>query len=205
LAEAVTRYFPYSQREIDYLQTRDAELGEAIARIGRVERAVMPDLFTAMVHAVVGQLISAQAADTILTRLKEAVGEITPAHVAAKGAEAIQRCGLTKNKAMCLASIADSVVRGEWSLEQLRSMPDEAAIEALTGWKGIGRWTAEMVLLHGLERPDVVSWGDAAIRRGMMKLYGLSSLTRDEFEMYRQRYAPHGSIASIYLWEISFH
>jgi DNA-3-methyladenine glycosylase II len=49
----------------------------------------------------------------------------------------------------------------------------------------------------------VVSWGDYAIRKGMMKLYGLEQLTREQFEKYRQRYSPYGSVASLYLWEVA--
>ncbi|HEY2492809.1 MAG TPA: DNA-3-methyladenine glycosylase 2 family protein, partial [Paenibacillus sp.] len=61
-----------------------------------------------------------------------------------------------------------------------------------------------MMLMNAMERPDVVSWGDIAIRRGMMKLYGLSELSKEQFEEYRLRYSPLGSVASIYLWTISF-
>lgn len=69
---------------------------------------------------------------------------------------------------------------------------------------GVGKWTAEMMLINAMERRDVVSWGDIAIRRGMMKLYGLRTITKEQFEEFRLRYSPLGSIASIYLWEISF-
>ncbi|MNI94367.1 hypothetical protein D3C73_1524610 [compost metagenome] len=74
----------------------------------------------------------------------------------------------------------------------------------MTVLPGIGVWTAEMLLMNCLERPDILSWGDIAIRRGIMNLYGLPALTREEFEQYRLRYSPYGSVASIYLWEISF-
>jgi DNA-3-methyladenine glycosylase II len=60
------------------------------------------------------------------------------------------------------------------------------------------------MLINSMERRDVVSWGDIAIRRGMMKLYGLNTITKEQFEHYRLRYSPLGSVASIYLWNISF-
>ena len=60
-----------------------------------------------------------------------------------------------------------------------------------------------MLLIFSLQRPDVVSWGDLAIRRGMMALYGLSSLTRTQFDNYRKRYSPYGSVASLYLWALA--
>jgi len=60
-----------------------------------------------------------------------------------------------------------------------------------------------MLLIFSLCRPDVVSYGDLAIRRGMMNLYGLKDLTKEKFNRYRKRYSPYGSIASLYLWELS--
>ncbi|MCL2767475.1 MAG: DNA-3-methyladenine glycosylase 2 family protein, partial [Synergistaceae bacterium] len=68
---------------------------------------------------------------------------------------------------------------------------------------GIGIWTAEMFLIFSMRRMDVVSWGDLAIRRGMMKIYGLKDLTKEEFEKYRKRYSPYGSVASLYIWASS--
>lgn len=203
MADGETKYFAYGQLEIEHLKEADPVLGLAMERLGKVERIVMPDLFAALIYAIVGQLISAKAAETIWTRMQEQLGEMTPSNLAVQEEEAIRRCGLTRNKAVGISSIARSLERGEWSLDALRGMPDEEAIRSLTRFNGVGRWTAEMVLLHALERPDVVSWGDAAIRRGMMRLYGLSSLTKPQFEQYRRRYAPYGSVASIYLWAIS--
>lgn len=66
----------------------------------------------------------------------------------------------------------------------------------------IGIWTAEMLLIFSMERPDVVSWTDCGISQGMMRLYGLETLTREHFEKYRKRYSPYGSVASPYLWRL---
>ena len=95
------------------------------------------------------------------------------------------------------------MARGELDLAGLRSLSDADVILRLTALPGVGRWTAEMYLLFSLQRPDVVSWGDLAIRRGMMNLYGLTTLSREEFDRYRRRYSPYGSVASLYLWAVS--
>lgn len=94
-------------------------------------------------------------------------------------------------------------MRGEISFANLKEMADEEIIDTLSSLRGIGVWTAEMLLLFSLCRPDVVSWGDGAIRRGMMNLYGLKTLSKEQFERYRKRYSPHGSVASLYLWALS--
>ncbi len=60
-----------------------------------------------------------------------------------------------------------------------------------------------MLLIFSLCRPDVVSYKDLAIRRGMMNLYGLKELPEEKFKRYRKRYSPYGSVASLYLWALS--
>jgi len=86
---------------------------------------------------------------------------------------------------------------------QLAHLSDEEVIKQLSLLNGVGIWTAEMLLIFSLQRPDVVSYGDLGIRKGMMKLYGLESLTKKQFESYREHYSPYGSVASLYLWELS--
>jgi len=203
LAVVRTKYFDYGQEEMDDLIRKDATLGAAVTRMGKVERIVMPDVFTALVHAIIGQLISAKAAHTIWERMQAQFGEITPQHLSMQSAEDIQKCGMTMKKAVTIHHISQTIAEGAFHLDELHQLPDEEVIRKLTKLKGVGRWTAKMILIHALERPDVISWGDVAIRRGMMKLYGLPTLTQEQFEQYRLRYSPLGSIASIYLWAIS--
>lgn len=198
-----TKLFVYGQEEIDYLGNMDETLGKAMVRMGRVERVIIPDLFAALVYAIVGQLISVKAVDTIWERIESQLGEITPHRIAMQSTEDIQKCGMTMKKAMCITTIARTIAQGEFVLEELHDLSDAEVIQKLMTFKGVGKWTAEMLLINSMERRDIVSWGDVAIRRGMMKLYGLSTLTKEQFEQYRLKYSPHGSVASIYLWAIS--
>ncbi|WP_239616575.1 DNA-3-methyladenine glycosylase family protein [Cohnella mopanensis] len=200
---ASTKYFDYGQDEIDYLASADPLLGAAMIRIGKLERIIHSDLFEALVHAIVGQLISAKAVNTIWAKMQNRLGEMTPPNLVQYSADEIQSCGITMKKAVCIRHIAESIVDGTFRLDELQNMNDQEVIRQLTALNGVGQWTTEMLLIHALERRDVVSWGDIAIRRGMMKLYGLQTITKEQFEHYRKRYSPLGSIASIYLWEIS--
>jgi DNA-3-methyladenine glycosylase II len=186
------------------LKGADATLGAAMERLGKVERVIIPDLFAALIYAIIGQLISVKAVNTIWSRMQERFGEITPQNIAEKSADDIQACGITMKKATCIKCISEMVAQGSFNLHELLTLSDEAVIQKLSTLNGIGKWTAEMMLVNSMERPDVVSWGDIAIRRGMSKLYGLEDVTKEQFNEYKRRYSPYGSVASIYLWKISF-
>jgi DNA-3-methyladenine glycosylase II len=195
--------FRYGKPEIDHLRKRDKKLGRAINEIGMIEREVMPDLFTTLVASVASQQVSAKAAETVWKRMENRFGSITPGAIAAVTAEEIQQCGMSMRKAGYIKGIGDEVAGGNLDLPGLYSLSDDEVIARLTALNGVGIWTAEMLLIFSMERPDVVSWGDFAIRRGMMQLYGKEALDRAQFERYRKRYSPYGSVASLYLWEIS--
>lgn len=198
-----TKNFDYGTEEVDYLKSADALLGAAMERIGRLERVVIPDLFAALVFSIVSQMISEKAAHTIKDRMMERFGEITAHNLAQLSAEDIQRCGMTTKKATCIRDIARSIQAGTLDLDELHQLSDLAIIHRLSQLNGVGKWTAEMLLILSMERRDIVSWGDMAIRRGMVRLYGLDTLTKEQFEENRRRYSPYGSVASIYLWKLS--
>jgi DNA-3-methyladenine glycosylase II len=196
-------YFAYGQREIDHLKKKDKKLGVAIDRIGFIERATKPDVFTAMVDSIISQQISSKAADTVLERLRVLLGGITAEEIAVADIGRIQQCGMTMRKAGYIKNLAHLVMNRSLDLAELPSLPDDEVVKRLVRIDGIGVWTAEMLLLFALGRPDVLSYGDLAIRRGMMKLYGLKDLPKEKFERYRKRYSPYGSVASLYLWRLA--
>lgn len=196
-------YFRYGREEVEFLAACDPKLGQAIERIGAIERPVIPDLFTALVSSIVHQQISNKAAATVWGRVVDRFGPIRPEDFAGVPLESIQQCGMSLRKAGYIQSIARAVTSGELDLPGLHDLSDAEVIDRLSAQPGIGVWTAEMLMIFSMQRPDIVSWSDLAIRRGMMRLYGLEDLKRAQFETYRGRYAPYGSVASLYLWHIS--
>ena len=195
--------FRYTSRETDYLSRRDPVLGDAIRRIGPLEREMMPDLFQALAHSIVGQQITDKAARTVWGRLEVLCGGVTPAAVAAQSEESLRGCGMSQRKVSYLQGAAAAAMNGTLAAEHFAPLSDEEVIRQLTDLPGVGRWTAEMLMLFSLGRPDVVSFGDLAIRRGIMRLYGLSQLTRQEFLTLRACWSPYGSVASFYLWAVA--
>lgn len=195
--------FRYGQKETDYLKKRDKKLGAAIDKIGIIEREIIPDPFIALVSSVVSQQISSKAAETVWSRLLQLLSDISPASIAKADLSLLQSCGITMKKAGYIKGIADAAISGEVDFNNLHTLTDEEIIIKLSSLHGVGVWTVEMLLIFSLMRPDVVSYKDLAIRRGMMNLYGIKELPREKFERYRKRYSPYGSVASLYLWALS--
>jgi DNA-3-methyladenine glycosylase II len=195
--------YKYGRLEIEYLKKKDKRLGLAIERFGMIERRVIPDLFAALVNSVVAQQISVKAADTVWRRLQDCCGDINPRNIVAADKEHMQRCGLSMRKAGYIKGIGEAAVQGRLKLSELHELPDCDVVKRLSALPGIGVWTAEMLLIFSLQRPNVLSWGDLGIQRGMMSLYGHRKLDRSQFERYRKRYSPHGSVASLYLWKVA--
>ena len=163
--------------EIDAMADRSMDLS-AVAPLRRVIRAVDPDLFSAVVHHIVGQQVSMRAQATVGERLRAALGEVSAQTVAALDAEALRGMGMSLRKAKYILGFARRVQSDEFDLEGVRRMDDGQAIAAFTSLRGVGVWTAEMILLFCLQRPDVLSYDDLAIRRGLRMLYRHKALDR---------------------------
>jgi DNA-3-methyladenine glycosylase II len=196
-------YFEYGDRETDYLTRKDKRLGAAIDAIGYIEREVDSDLFSSVVHNIVGQQISSAALKTVWARLTDKLDEVNAETVCAVSREEIQSCGVTFKKADYIKDFAAKVQSGEFDVDALRSLPDAEVITKLSALKGIGVWTAEMLLIFCLQRPDVMSFGDLGIQRGLRILYHHEKIDRKLFDKYARRYSPYGTVASLYLWAIA--
>ena len=196
-------FLEYGTRETDYLKSRDKRLGEVIDRIGHVNRTVDTDLFSAVVHQIIGQQISTAAQETLWRRLTAQLGSINADSILSLGRVELQAVGMSYRKAAYIQEFAGKVRSGEFDIAALETMSDAKVAAALSSLKGIGVWTAEMIMIFCMQRPDIVSFGDLAILRGMRMLYRHRSIDRAKFETYRRRYSPCGTVASLYLWAIA--
>lgn len=196
-------YFAYGEQALSYLRKKDKRLCEVIDRIGHIDRTVDPDLFSSVLHHIIGQQISTKAQATIWQRMQDALGTVNAEAILAAGVPSLQALGMTFCKAAYITDFAERVHTGAFDLDAVAHMSDEAAIRALSSLKGIGVWTAEMILLFCLQRPDIFSYDDLAIRRGLRMVYHHRVIDRDLFEKYRRRFCPYCSVASLYLWAVS--
>lgn len=195
--------FKYGETEINYLCAKDQKLAAVINQIGKVEREVDTDLFSSVVHHIIGQQISTKAQATIWARMQTTLGVVDTEHICTASLDELQSCGITFKKAEYIKDFAEKVNSGNFDLEGIWSKSDEEAIKELSALKGIGIWTAEMILLFCMQRPNVFSYDDLAIQRGLRMVYHPRKIDRKLFEKYRRRFSPYCSVASLYLWAVA--
>ena len=195
--------FVFPPKALSHLAGRDKRLAWAMARLEPPQRETMPDLFAALLHAIAGQQVSGKAHAAVWARLQTSLGALTPERVLAASVESLRACGLSARKASWMREAAARFARGELEAAALARLSDEDFCTALCGLPGVGRWTAEMLLIFSLGRPDVLSFGDFGIQRGLRMLYRHRQIDKARFARYRRRYSPYGSVASFYLWAIA--
>lgn len=196
-------YFVYGETETNYLRQRDKRLGDVIDRVGHIKRPVDADLFLSVVHHIIGQQISTKAQATIWKRMQDGLGKVDVSHILSADLSKLQSFGMTYRKAQYITDFAQKVNDGEFDLEAIWNKTDEEAIHELDKLRGIGVWTAEMILLFCMQRPNVFSFDDLAIQRGLRMVYHHRKIDRKLFEKYRRRFSPYCSVASLYFWAVS--
>ncbi len=156
-------------------------------------------IFETLVHAIVGQQISAKAADAVWKRFLELVGEVTPECVLGHSTESLRSVGLSGRKVEYIQGLAEKaswVDSFEWS-----ALSDDAVRKKLVSLRGIGPWTAEMVLIFSLLRPDVFPLGDIGVIRSIEGLYASGErLPIERIVDIGSVWSPYRTVATWYLW-----
>ena len=110
-------YFEYGETELSYLRQKDKRLGAVIDRIGHIDRTVDTDLFSSVVHHIVGQQISTKAQATVWGRMQDALGEVNAETILAAGVPKLQSLGMTFRKAEYITDFARKVHTGAFDLD----------------------------------------------------------------------------------------
>ena len=185
------------------LAAKDPRMAAAIREIGGVTRAPMGGVFVTLVQSILGQQVSIKAADTVWQRMASALGQVTPQSVSACSTDQLRTFGMSQRKAEYILGAAQAAVRGDIDYDALPGMDDAACIAALTRLRGVGRWTAEMLLIFSLQRQDVMSFGDFGLRSGLCMLYHHQDMPEMRFRRYQRRFSPYGTAASLVLWAVA--
>lgn len=193
----------------------DAKLGALMERVGpfalRVKSTHSP--FEALLEAILYQQLHANAARAILGRLLAGFGDIhpQPEQLLAAPEEMLRAAGLSRSKLLSLRDLAAKTLDGTVpTLAAIRRLPDAEIVKRLSQVRGIGAWTAEMLLIFRLGRPDVFPITDYGIRKGYLLTFGKINASKpitadmlpkaEQMERRAVRWKPWRSVASWYLW-----
>jgi DNA-3-methyladenine glycosylase II len=187
---------------VAHLRASDPRWPPLIARVGPCRLRPQRDRFRLLVRAIIGQQISTKAAASIEARLHALAGTpFEPAGLLALDEPSLRQAGLSARKAAYVRDLAAAVHHGRLSLSRIGTWNDQAIVERLTEVKGIGRWTAEMFLIFGLNRPDVLPVTDLGIRVALRRYFDLPDLpTPAQCEQLAEPWRPHRTVAMWYLW-----
>ncbi|MGR6088073.1 MAG: DNA-3-methyladenine glycosylase family protein [Arcticibacter sp.] len=199
---------PQTFEEAYKVLRRDPVMRQIIKQTGPMKpRKVEKDVYGALLRSVTGQQLSVKAAATIHSRFLDLFPSRNPEPkpLLKMPLEKLRAAGLSMQKANYLKSVAEQATMGNLEFKSINALDDEALIQLLTGIKGIGVWSAQMVMMFALQRPDVFPVGDLGIQQSMRLQYGIQAEGKTlikEMELLSSIWKPHRTLASLHLWAV---
>jgi DNA-3-methyladenine glycosylase II len=196
------------RRAMKHLESSDRVLAVLIKEHGPcVITPAFDNPFHALVSSIISQQISAHAARAIKGRMFELMraNRFTPKGILKMSPKDYRTAGLSRAKIKYIRELALAVKDGEIDFSPLAGFEEEKVISKLITLSGVGRWTAEMFLIFGLGRPDVLSVNDAGLRKAIKLAYSLQHIhipSADEMILIGEPWRPYRSVASWYLWRV---
>jgi DNA-3-methyladenine glycosylase II len=185
------------------LARRDPRLSRLIREVGPCRIEIRRDPYRALLRSVLYQQLAGNAARAIERRFCAPWrGRYPkPADLLSARDGELRTAGLSRQKIKALRSVAEAFHSRALDNRRLRRMDDDAVVEAVTRVHGIGTWTAHMLLMFSLGRPDVLPVGDYGVRKGAMLVYGLRDLPKPkQLEAIAEPWRPYRSVGSWYMW-----
>ncbi len=161
------------------------------------------DLFQDLIESIINQQLSGKAASTIFSRFKllfKSKKFPNPEQILKISDDKIRACGISYSKIKYIKGICEAIVNGSLDLKAIQTLTDEEVIRELTKLKGVGRWTAEMILIFSLKRPDIFSVGDLGLRNAISLHYKIKKDNFKKIEEISKNWSPYRSYAARLLW-----
>lgn len=186
-----------------HLSRRDPRLKPLIARVGPCTLRPHRDAFRILCASIVSQQISTKAAESISRRVRALCGRcgIRPHSLATVSDEQLRGAGLSGSKLLSMRSLSQFFLDNPGITRRLKRMPDDDVIETLLPIRGVGVWTAQMFLIFGMGRPDVLPTADYGVQAGVRDTFGLPELPKAKLlEEMAEPWRPHRTAAAWYFW-----
>jgi DNA-3-methyladenine glycosylase II len=203
--------FPGSLKAMNHLKRSDPRFAPVFARVGRmkVELDRKETVFESLAVSIIYQQLHGKAAAAITAKFRALFPKTRrfpgPKAILAMDPARIRTAGLSEAKTAAILDLARKTLAREVpDRRAAEKLTDEELIAAFTKVKGVGPWTAQMLLIFTLGRIDVLPTGDYGVRKGLARLYGLKELpTPKELDSMGAKWAPYRSVAAWYLWRVT--
>ena len=191
---------------IAVLTQRDADFGRIIATAGSPRFPQRRPGFGTLLHIILEQQVSVEAARAMYARLRKECRWVTPERFLALDDPTLRQCGFSRQKMAYGRHLAAAILDGSFDPKALARHDDETALAELVKLKGIGRWSAEVYLLFALARPDIWPAGDLGLQLALQWLKGLEN--RPDAQTLRrlaEPWRPWRAVAACLLWQFYLH
>jgi DNA-3-methyladenine glycosylase II len=194
--------------DVAYKTLKTDPVMDAIIKVtGKLDPVKEKDLYTSLLISIVSQQLSVKAADTIWNRVLQLFPDrqADARLLLSISDEQLRSCGLSYAKAGYLKNVARFQQENSLDYTQLKNKTEEELINHLASIKGVGRWTAEMILIFNLHRRDVMPYDDIGIQNSIRDIYGLSEdkkQLKEEIKLLDRFWQPYRSLACRHLWQI---
>ncbi len=186
-----------------HLAAVDPALARADAATPEFAWRVWDSGYRGLAEIIVGQQVSTLAADAIWARFDKGVGGVNAGNVLKFDIDGLKGFGLSRPKARYVLAIAEAERDGAIDFHALRTQDDEAALAALTGLVGVGRWTAEVYLMFCEGRLDFFPAADIALQEGLRLADGAEQrLSVKALYARAEAWRPHRGVAAHLLWAL---
>ena len=192
----------YWNSAVKYLSKKDPVMKKLISHYKDKTLTTRKDIFYSLCKSIIGQQISVQAANSVFKKFEKVCnGKINPKKINKLRPGKLKRCGLSRQKVKGIKELAIKFENKSFDPKKIKFMTDEEAIIYLSSLRQIGRWSAEMILLFTLNRPDIWPVQDIGLLRSISNNYKKKYFPPKKFiEFLRKKFTPYCSVATWYLW-----
>ena len=192
----------YWNSAIKYLSKKDPVMKKLITQYKDKTLTTREDIFYSLCKSIIGQQISVQAASSVFRKFEKACnGKINAKKINKLKSRELKKCGLSRQKVRGIKELAIKFENRSFNPEKIKLMNDEEAIIYLSSLRQIGRWSAEMILLFTLNRPDIWPIQDIGLLRSISNNYKKRYFPPKKFvEKLKKKFSPYCSVATWYLW-----
>jgi DNA-3-methyladenine glycosylase II len=189
---------------VEHVRRSDPRLGRLVNSSEALVFKPQGRIFQSLVESILSQQLNGRVADLIISRVNSL---FRPKRPSAEGlfrmsSSKLRSAGVSPQKLSYLKDLSSRIMEGRLNVNRLSERSDEEIMRELDEVKGVGPWTAHMVLMFSLGRPDVLPVDDYGIKKAVMEVYRLPELPkRAAIESIARPWHPFSTVACLYLWK----